>query len=386
MIGAPTLTGSAGSLLAVLKACLIDGFNSQTITAFTVSSGIATVSFTATPPQYETDQVVQISGNSGAFAATINTEFRVSAITSSSVSFPLALSDGAYFNAGMTIKVAPIGYWTQPYGTVGNVSVFQSQLSTSTKYSFKVDDSIGAYAAINGYSTMWDIQTGADKFPAMGTYTTSAYWRKAYTASASTYQWVLIGDGKTIFFGTSPFDNNILAKIEWNMLGDYVSMIPNDTTNCAVSTLSNNNGGLSAAYTANYFFIHTVGTSLPYNILYGARASNGMTKYPQLGLLGDRFGTSSSETFGINGFQYPNFPNNALELRGNIELLEYSSTTGTAPVFKRGYLRGAYQVRHNNPLNCLDKITLPNGNTGVYLRATDNSNNGCVIFDINGPW
>ena len=42
MTGAPVLSGTAGALRAVLKACMVDGFGAGAVATLTVAAGIAT--------------------------------------------------------------------------------------------------------------------------------------------------------------------------------------------------------------------------------------------------------------------------------------------------------------------------------------------------------
>jgi hypothetical protein len=46
-VGAPTLNNAAGSLLEILRACLINGFGSKTVTSISVTAGVATATCAA---------------------------------------------------------------------------------------------------------------------------------------------------------------------------------------------------------------------------------------------------------------------------------------------------------------------------------------------------
>ena len=59
-VGAPTLNNAAGSLIAVLDACLISGFRSQSLTSVSVTGGVATA--TLAGHGYETGKMVDLSG------------------------------------------------------------------------------------------------------------------------------------------------------------------------------------------------------------------------------------------------------------------------------------------------------------------------------------
>ena len=49
-VGAPVLSGSAGALRAVIKACLVDGFGAGAVATLTVSGGIATATYAGAHP------------------------------------------------------------------------------------------------------------------------------------------------------------------------------------------------------------------------------------------------------------------------------------------------------------------------------------------------
>ena len=59
-VGAPVLSGSAGALRAVIKACLVDGFGAGPVASITVAAGVATVAFSGSHP-YRVGSVIQIS-------------------------------------------------------------------------------------------------------------------------------------------------------------------------------------------------------------------------------------------------------------------------------------------------------------------------------------
>ena len=61
MAGAPVLSGSAGALRALLKACLVDGFGAGAVATLTVASGIATATFAGAHP-YRVVTIAQFGG------------------------------------------------------------------------------------------------------------------------------------------------------------------------------------------------------------------------------------------------------------------------------------------------------------------------------------
>ncbi len=49
MAGAPVLSGVAGAMRSVIKACLVDGFGAGAVSSLNVSSGVATAKFCRGP-------------------------------------------------------------------------------------------------------------------------------------------------------------------------------------------------------------------------------------------------------------------------------------------------------------------------------------------------
>ena len=60
--GAPVLTNNWGSLTALLDACLVNGFNLQTVSAITRTDSTATATLTA-GHGFTVDQVVLVAGS-----------------------------------------------------------------------------------------------------------------------------------------------------------------------------------------------------------------------------------------------------------------------------------------------------------------------------------
>ena len=82
-VGAPVLSGSAGALRAVIKACLVDGFGAGPVASSTVAAGVATVAFSGSHP-YRVGSVIQIAG---ATPSALNGNKRTSTVVGSSITF-----------------------------------------------------------------------------------------------------------------------------------------------------------------------------------------------------------------------------------------------------------------------------------------------------------
>ena len=91
MRGAPTISGTAGSRIAALDACLLTGFGPVTSTGVTVSGGIAT----ATVPSGQSFAQHAVVLISGATPSALNGEARVLTSSSTQITFATTAADGS---------------------------------------------------------------------------------------------------------------------------------------------------------------------------------------------------------------------------------------------------------------------------------------------------
>ncbi|MCK9985693.1 MAG: hypothetical protein AzoDbin1_02165, partial [Azoarcus sp.] len=153
MANAPQLSGTAGALLGVIKACLVDGFDSRSINSISVSGGIATATISAGNP-FALNEVVRIAGVTGALSA-LNGDWRLSSGAATTFTFDVgSIPDG---NATGTITAlrAPAG-WGQAFAAT-NKSALKSGDVTATGKLLRIDDAGATYARVVGYETMSDV-------------------------------------------------------------------------------------------------------------------------------------------------------------------------------------------------------------------------------------
>lgn len=112
-VGAPQMNGAAGSngqMLQVLDACLVAGFNPQTVTAVSKTATTVTLTF-GVSHGYELSQVITVSG---ATDASLNGRHRVTAKTANTVTID-AVGVSA-LTGTIVAKVAPLG-WESIFGS-----------------------------------------------------------------------------------------------------------------------------------------------------------------------------------------------------------------------------------------------------------------------------
>lgn len=163
MLGSPNLTPTNGSLNALLNACLVNGFNTQSVVSATASGGVVTFNF-ASAPGFNALDTVTIAGSTGAVA---DGKFRVQSAASNQVLVAIpGVPDGAVGGA-ITLKFSPLG-WTRPYSGAG-IGCYRQGGSSSTKRFLRVYDTnvvtLGYVGNMRGYENMTAVSTGTGAFP-----------------------------------------------------------------------------------------------------------------------------------------------------------------------------------------------------------------------------
>lgn len=210
MSGAPTLSNTAGLAIAVLDACLQDGFGSVTLTTpkLEVASNVCTATcsgghgFTMYGST-TTGPVITIAGVSGDYAAAFNTRHRITSVPSSTTftfvtgESHSGIPDGTYGASDtVTAKRSPAGF-TKDAGT--NIASYRSDDVTGNRLYLRVDDTQANYCRLRGYSSITSLasDTGNDPFPTDTQLSGGAY---LYKANSTSRAWTLVSDGKMIYF------------------------------------------------------------------------------------------------------------------------------------------------------------------------------------------
>lgn len=381
MSGAPTLNGVAGSLIAVLDACLVDGFGLKTADSVTVSGGIATATF-STGHSFEPDVIALVSG---ATPAGLDGEKTVLTTSTNTITFDAAgIADGTATGT-ITFKIAPAGWAKAFAGT--NLAAYRSTDPTCTRMFLRVDDTNANNARVVCYESMTDVNTGTAPFPTSGQISGGGYWGKANDTSATARVWTLIADAKTFWLHMHTVASSAagMSGSIWGF-GDFESYKSSDPYACKINAVS------SAAHTQSSG-LQPAAEFLPnlpnHTGDYAARSFTGLGGSSALSRAAEGFlsggGTAGALT---NTFApiYPNGPNNGLVLVRKV-LIE----TGVA---LRGVTRGIlYPVQNcHSFFNWRDKIEGQGSYAGRKLLAVKcgspagSGSQGVVFFDITGPW
>lgn len=374
MPGAPTLNGTAGSLISVLDACLINGFGLKTIDSITVVAGVATANI-STGHSLEISAVALIAGAS---VAALNGEQKVAATSTNTVKWSTSAADQTISNAGMTIKVAPAN-WLKAF-TGANKAAYKSADPASTQQVMQVIDTAPQYAKVLGYEAMTDVDTGTGMFPNPAQQPGGFFWSKSYSSDVTARNWMLIADGRTLYFARG--HTSAVLAYELSMFGDLVTTKSGDPFSAVITgSISDVSSGFATTYNQQFHSSSGVGN------LYCSRGYTGYGAPAQMRRSYPTTGGSVDGYSGNNpGMPYPNAPD------GGLYVVPWHCSESTGNL--RGTFPGYWASPQNIPAGAFatrDSVVVAQGLPGKTLKALviTNTNYGIQstsFFDITGPW
>ena len=380
MVGAPALSGTAGALIAVLDACLVDGFGSKSLTSLVVSGGIATATFAGGASAAQPQSVILVAGVTGAMTD-LNGEQKALTVSSTTVTFATAVADGTA-SGTVTMKMAPLG-WTKVY-TGTNKAVYKPSAVEASSALLRVDDSGTTSARVRMYESMTDIDTGTNPAPTDAKVNGGLYWWKSDAASAAARRYTIYGDSRNVYVGVAPYIANIHAIFAFGDLDSYKSgdayggFICGDTTVVGASALGNllrhdpeNNHSLQIMRS------HTglgVAVSASRRSVCGTPASGVSGVDPRMGV----FPAPSNNGLFLSRMVAGQQPFSTTGPRGLFPGILYVPQTGTSGgVFPRGTI-----VEGSGEYAGKKIYAVPHGSVNLSAASDDNAS----FFDVTGPW
>jgi hypothetical protein len=429
--GAPTLTGQAGALDALLYALLVTGFNLKSVQGIARSGAVATATFPSAHGYAEGDILL----HAGADQAEYNGEVKIYNVTSTSYQFDVAGSPATPATGTITAKVAPAGWERVFTGT--NESVYRAATGEGIRHYLRVDDTNAQYAYIVSWEAMTDIDTGsvndgsggAGRTPTPAQLANGVTWRKSSTSDGTARPWRAFADARLLHFlpawlasASTQFAWHGAGEAVSNRIGDQYHQIVfgSSTTSAGGAADGNNAGALFSAATSVAQHTQTV-TSTP---LFVARDHGQTLSAVGKNAIGDIGGFSitafvanqifNSGTFiparpivsgrahsGSNGAMagavgYSAYPD-PVAGGANVAPMRFGASS-----IERGLIPGAYQLLHVagsgvGQINIAtdDVLSGVGGLPGRTLRAvqvaafdhwTNAYSSGFSLFDETGPW
>ena len=379
MRGAPVLSGTRGTLIALLDAFLVTGFGQVTANSVEVAGGVATASLQ--PGQgFSLHANIQVAG---ATPAALNGVSRVIEATETSVKFPTDAPDGVATGT-ITIKVAPVGGW-QKVNSATNKAVFRSTDTKGARHYLRIDETgTATFARVRGFEAMTTIDAGTGMYPTNALVNGGGYWSKSTQANATPVVYDLIADSRFFLLRICPggVDNPSYDAGCFRGFGDPLSLSPSGDV--FASCLSCGGHGNTSSLYGGF----ETASSPPDGSCYGARTLAGtggaviLDTKPFIG--------NASAYSGSDGFLGP-YPS---PVDGQLKFSQRFLFEGN-PV-PRAIVPGLLHVPQSDlllsPIQPRDYVegagTLA-GRTLVALPAANhvyNGRQGMVFVDITGPW
>lgn len=245
MTGGPAPgTAGAGDLITVLDACLVNGFNTVTLTSITRSGSTATATYTS--HGFKAGQLVYIAG---ANETEYNGNKRVLTVPDANTfTFTVSGTPATPATGTITAKTPGLG-WTKDY-TGTNLATFRP--AAGNRRWLRVDDTPTNNSIILGYNAMTAVSTGTDPFPNT-TFVAANGLRIA--KPNDTNGWFLVGNDRCFYLCAAT------SGSYWTYMffGDAPSYKSGDTDNtmimgCHIGSDTNANG-----QTQSYFFANNYG-------------------------------------------------------------------------------------------------------------------------------
>lgn len=376
--GAPTLNNAAGSLVAVLDACLLNGFNLKSIT-INVAGGVATATCNGHGFSGAAGKLLLIAG---ATPNELNGLKQPTVTGTNTFTFPApGVPDGAATGA-ITAKRAPLG-WTKAHAAA-NKAAYRSSDVQATGRLLRVDDTAAAPASATDarvvmYEAMADIDTGTGAGPTAAQLAGGAYWGKG-TNDATAKSWVLIGDGRLFYF-FGPHSG--AAGLAAYAFGDVVSYRAADAYGCVLFGSSSAIGSTSSGSTQLATPSIQLGTAPANNGSMVSRLSSQVGAAVPVAVLG----VYTSSVWGnTNAPAWPSPVDNGCVLHRPMYLLEANNAFGN-PI--RGEMPGLLQFLAGVPYAHKEVVTNIDGLAGhavLVIETRNNSAIGRMALDLTGPW
>jgi hypothetical protein len=398
--GAPALRGDRnGDLVAVLDACLVNGYGSFAVTSLVVIAGVATLTAAGghgltnrgAPGGADVGVVVLVGGASAPQAA-LNREWRATVTDANVLTWECGtgVPDGTVAGV-LTCGRAPGGY-AKPFSKA-NVGVYRSLNPSNTGHFLRVEDAgqrateLGRTAMIRGYEDMTDVDTGTAAVPTPVQESDGIRVVKASLIDTTPRGWVVLCDSDFVWLILAPHTATpeVSTLTAWGDLADPVksgdsyhwAILGGRASNTLLSGWTYVTDGWkyngSAAHYISRGYLQ-VGGSIP-----AVAGSSGIL----LKTLGTKFGLGATAWY-----PYPMPVDNGLWLGRAV----YAEDTDKLP---RGALPGCWNPMHNAPFvggtirknvpGMPDAVLLCV--TGVDATTTWTATiDSYLMFDLVGPW
>lgn len=368
--GSPVLSGTAGALITVLDAVLVNGYTTVSVTSITRSSSTATLTAAAVHG-LSTGQAILVAG---ATQTEYNGTFLCTVTSTTVLTYTVTGTPATPATGTITVRRAPAGVgttWTKSY-TGTNLAAYKQPAGNA--FYLRVDDTGTTNGRGVGYETMTDVSTGTGDFPTAAQFSGGMYWPKSATADATARPWIIAATDRLLIIHVSHSSTANATDAAVDVFGDIKSFKVGDaygTIHIAnqTATVTNSN--------ALQVIVALLSATCPAH--YMARS------YTQTGtslLVGKHTDTAKNvqtTVMGNAGMTYPNGPDGGLYL-APLWVHEISGTHA------RGTIPGLWCPMHNKPLQHLDTFSGTGALAGKTFLALKMYNAGEVFLETSDTY
>ena len=361
--GAPTSISTAGSMINLLDACLVNGYGAQTVT-ITRSGSTATINFPVAHGFVLGNPCVhpQIL-IAGANEVEYNGQFEATPTTANAVTIQVTGTPATPATGTISAKVAP-AKWTKLFSASNKVVYKQG--SGSNLFCMHMDDSVAGTTKFRGCESATDINTLVSLFPTETQMPGGMFWWKS--DSSTPRFWMLLASEEFLIW-LADYSTSVASNSYWspNFFGD---IIPVDSTDpYATISIGNqyNNSPQSFAPLTSYN-----GTN---SYHYVARRYGGIGSSRNISKLSPNPGLVTG--LGTGGYSFPH------PMDGKFH---YSPVYIGDPLGIRGKIPGLWNPFHYKPLAHGDIFQGTGVDSHRTFMAWNVYSDGQVLLEISNSW
>ena len=380
MPGAPVLSGTAGTLIAVLDACLVNGFAVSAVASLVVSANVATATVAA-GHSAEVGSVVTVSG---AAPGGLNGEKKVLSVNGAKTTLTYdatGIGDQAATGA-ISLKLAGAG-WSKAFSGV-NLAAYKSNHLQATGCVLRVDDTSARVARCVGYESMTGISVGSGPFPTATQRSGGVYWPKSHAADATARRWAVFADERMFYLILGHYSPNGAA----GAVVAFGDIVPKKTGDAWACVLSGHPSDLSGSSIGDVNDYPTMRSGSATDELYLARAFHATGgSVAAMKTFNPMVNNSSTMASGSGSIPFPNGPDGGLYIGPHVIMEGVAfNIRGESPglycspqAIADGWISEPTAIDGVGNLPGRRVMAHPYGGiAGVY--------SGFAFFDVTGPW
>lgn len=400
--GAPQLSVLAGSLIAILDAVLVNGFNSVTLTSLTRSGTVATATRSA-GVTYRVGDLVRISGSS---TTEWNADYKITGVGPTTFTFTVPATHAATAGGTISARIAPAG-WEKPFANAGNVGCYRSAAAFGGARGFLRINDNNYSSPSGGWSSGQTAEARLSQtMTALNTWTgitQAVVWPKTRRSDNpnGSVGWWIIADERRFYLFTESFSATYGADGEPSQgtlrsapmfFGDINTYRAGDTGHCLLAGLQDDTGATVNEGTFEaYSGLSTIRSLVEdFNTWRGAfllrnvSLSAGPVRCAVVNLDGAQSGSAG---YNADGFlPFPNPADNGLLIR--------QAPVADASLALRGVMPGYFLTPQALPIpgrpSMMRDVSVDGTLRDLFCVRIANSRGGsprgAMIIDTSGPW